>query len=436
MKPFFRQFSSFIINGSILFMTTNDPLGANVMIESEQGIFLHTINPGTVVKRTLHEFKLQSTRDRNKGIKVKVEGSKQISLFGLNEELHSVDGFTALPCLHLPSVSPYEYYAVSVAQSTVTETTPDSAFLIVACSDNTTVTVTPTQSIEHPYIANITVRAGSTFTLTLQERETLYVQSGEDLTGSRIESTAPISFFTGHECANVSADIGECDHLVEQIPPTITWGDQFIVAPTATRTTNDIVKIVSSEDSTQGNVSCIDIDGYVTKSTFTISHAGRFRDINLANDTYCFIQTDQPVLIVQLTQGRMAEMVGRGDPFMVIVPAVSQYLMNTTFVTANGLGLVFNNYINIFVPSVLNEFTSSHILLDGVPVPTENWITIPCFQSDTCGYTTTVSISEGVHTVWNADNETPIGITVYGLSNSETYAYVGGLQLSLPGGLA
>ena len=432
VKPLFQQHSSLILNQSVIFMTTNDPSGSNVMIESGQGMFIHNVNPGTTVERTIRQFKVQSTRDRNKGIKVKVEESKEIALFALNEELFSVDGFTALPCLHLPSVSPYEYYAVSVPPSTTTQTTADSAFLIVSCSDNTTVTVTPTQSVEHPYIAHMTVRAGSSFTITLQERETLYVQSRQDLTGSKVESTAPISFFSGHECGNVPADVGECDHLVEQLPPTVTWGNQFIVAPTATRSTNDIIKIISSKDTTQGKVSCIDVNSVVNKSTFTITHAGTFQDINLSFDTRCFIETTKPVLIVQLTPGRQADGVGRGDPFMVIVPAVSQYLMNTTFPTANGLGLAFYNYINIFVPSTSNDFTP--IMLDGVPVPANNWVAIPCFQSNTCGYAATLNISEGIHTIWNADNETPLGITVYGLSSSETYAYVGGLQLSLQGG--
>ena len=412
-------------------MTTADPSGAVTSIESEQGTSMSNLSFGITVAKTIAQFKVQFGSDRNKGIKIKAEQSKQISLFALNEELHSVDGFTALPCSHFASVNSYEYYAVSVPPSTIVENTADSAFLIVACSDDTTVTITPSQTIPHPYIPDVTVRAGTGFSTTLQERETLYVQSREDLTGSKVVSTAPISFFTGHECGNVPADVAECDHLVEQIPPTVTWGNQFLLAPTATRRANDIIKIIASQDATQGKVSCTDLDGGVT---FTLSQAGAFRDIDLPANTYCFIETDKPTMTIQFTTGGGADGIDSGDPFMVIVPAVSQYLMNTTFSTVNGLGLFFTNYINIFVPAGSNIFNPSNILVDGTPIIADNWVSIPCFAENlTCGHATIANISDGAHSIWNADNDTPIGLIVYGLSYLETYAYVGGLKLSLPG---
>ena len=187
------------------------------MLQSEQGTTMVSVRPGEAVNRRLEQMKVMSGRDRSKGLKIKAEQRKQIAVFGLNEELHSTDAFTALPCPHLPSVTSYEYYAVSVPPTPVVATTADSAFLIVACSDNTTVTITPTQTITHPYIPVLTIRAGTSFSVLLQERQTLYVQNREDLTGSKVVSSAPISFFTGHECGNVPAGTPECDHLVEQL---------------------------------------------------------------------------------------------------------------------------------------------------------------------------------------------------------------------------
>ena len=434
IKPAFQNIQSLIINQSTLFIVTTNPSGALTMIESEQGTTLVNVLPDMTLSRTIEQFKVQSGRDRNRGIKVKAEQSTHISLYALNEELHSVDGFTALPCSHLPSVSSYVYYAVSVPPSTVSMTTADSAFLIVACSDNTTVTITPTQDIEHPYIQDQSVTAGTTFTVQLSKRETLYIQDREDLTGSKVESSKPISFFTGHECGNVPADIAECDHLVEQIPPTVTWGEQFIVAPTATRTANGIIKIVASEEVTLGKISCIDLDGGVDKSTFVLPHAASFHNISIPSDNYCFIETDKPVLVVQFTPGRQADSAANGDPFMVLVPAFRQYLLKTTFPTVTGIGLTFTHYINIAVPSTSSLFDPSSILLDDEPLDTENWVAIPCFDDEsTCGYAAVTNITNGLHTILNSDNETPIGLTVYGLYYLETYAYVGGLKLSLPG---
>ena len=433
VKAAFQNIPSLVINRSTIFITTTDPSGAVTMIESERGVSTHIVSPGGTFSKPVERFKVQSVSDRNKGLKIKAEQSKQILVFALNEELHSVEGFTALPCTHLPSVSVYEYYAVSVPPSTTRQSTADSAFLIVACSNDTTVSVTPVQTVDHPSIPGSRVSGGDTFTVTLQERETFYVQSRQDLSGSRVQSTAPISFFTGHECGNVPADVAECDHLVEQIPPTVTWGRQFIIAPTATRTAEDIIKVIASEDDTEGQVSCIDSDGNEERFNLTLSSAGRFIELRLPSDTYCFSEATKPVLLVQFTPGGGADGVDNGDPFMVMVPAVSQYLKNTTFSTVSGLGLFFNNYANIFVPAGPNSFNPSTIIMDGSPITTDNWVAIPCFDGRTCAHAAQVVISDGVHSIWNSDGGSPLGVIVYGLSYLETYAYVGGLKLSLQG---
>ena len=429
----FRNIPSLILNKSYITIMTTEPSGAVVMIESEQRTSTMRAAPGQPVTVTMSGFKVLSGTDINKGVKIKAEEMKKISVFALNEELYSADAAAVLPCTHFPSVSSYEYYAVSVPRSSYSHSTADSAFLIVACSDNTRVSITPTQTISHPYTQQHTVRAGTTFSVQLRERQTLYIQNREDLTGSRIVSNVPISFFTGHECGNVTADVSECDHLVEQIPPTITWGNQFVVAPTATRTASDIIKIVSSEETTLVKMSCVDSNSRVEKSTITITTAGSFHEMSLASGTHCFIETNKSVLVVQLTPGRSADD-RRGDPFMVIVPAMNQYQLNATFVTVRRLSLSFQLYANVFVPSGTNTFTSANILMDGQPMTGTNWVSVPCYDSDQmCGHATTTNITEGEHAIWSSDNETPIGVTVYGLGNRETYAYVGGLKLSLPG---
>ena len=435
VKPAFQAIDTLIINRSIIFMTTSDPSGAIVMIESEQGISMDSVSPELSQIRSLEQYKVQSGTDRNKGIKIKAEQFKQISVVAINEELHSIDGFTALPCSHLPSVTSYEYYAVSVPASTVSETTADSAFLIVACSNDTRVSITPSQDIMHPMFPNQSVRAGTTFTVSLQERQTLYVQDRDDLTGSKVTSQNPISFFSGHECGNVPANVAECDHLVEQIPPTVTWGTQFIVAPTAYREADDVIKVISSEDDTSETITCINTDSEIEIFNGTLAQAGTFTTYSLSHNTYCFIETDKPVLMVQFTAGGGADGADSADPFMVIIPAVRQYLDVTTFSTITSRSFDFNNFINIFVPAGPNTFNPLNILIDeGDPIETEGWISIPCPNdiNYTCAYAAQAHIDEGVHTIWNSDGG-PVGITVYGLDYLETYAYVGGLKLTVPG---
>ena len=435
LKPVFRNIPSLIINKSTLFITTSESSGAVTVIDSQLGTSTHMVRSGASVSTSIERFKVQSTTDRSKGIRIKAEQTKFISLFALNEELHSVDGFTALPCTPFSSISSYEYIAVSVRRSTVvSDTSADSAFLIVACSNETTVTITPTQSVAHPSISGRVLSAGESVEITLNERETLYVQNREDLTGSKVQSTAPISFFSGHECGNVPENVTECDHLVEQIPPTATWGRQFLVAPTATRTGYDIIRMVASEEDTLITVSCIDSNTVSETHNVSFMSSGNYSDFQLSSDQYCSVDADKPVLVVQFTPGRSADNAENGDPFMVLVPAFTQYLDNTTFSTVHGLGLFFENYINVYSPVGQSEFNPSTIILDGAPLATDSWVNIPCSDGSTCGHAVQVAINEGVHSIWNSNPRSPLGVTIYGLSYLETYAYVGGLKLSLTDG--
>ena len=405
------------------------------MIESEQGTTMVNVRPGETVTRTLEQFKVQSGRDRSKGLKIKAEQLKQMTVFGLNDELHSTDAFTALPCSSLPSVTSYEYYAVSVPPTPVIDNTAHSAFLIVACSNSTTVSITPTQTISHPYIPNLTIRAGTTFSVQLQERQTLYVQDREDLTGSKVVSSAPISFFTGHECGNVPAGTPECDHLVEQIPPTVTWGNRFLVAPTATRRSPDLIRVIAAEYNTSGSAACVCTESGGDNESFTLSlsQAGNFMEFNLSTNSYCSLETDKPVLVVQFTAGGSADGVSSSDPFMVIVPALKQYLDITTFPTITHHK--YTHYANLFVPA---GFDPSGVIINSLHRERNTvgeWVGINCPNSPhICGYAKQISISGGLHSIWNSKGG-PVGVTVYGFSYLESYAYVGGLKLTVPGNI-
>ena len=60
--------------------------------------------------------------------------------------------------------------------------------------------------------------------------EIYQIESDNDLTRTRITSSKPLSAFSGSDCAEIPQGIRYCDHLVEQVPPTVTWGLKFLVA--------------------------------------------------------------------------------------------------------------------------------------------------------------------------------------------------------------
>ena len=432
VKPVFRSVPSLIINKGTMLITTAEPSGALILIESQQGNSTHMVGAGDIASTSISGFKAQLSTDRSKGIRIKAEQSKTILVYALNEELHSVEGFTALPCTRYPSLSVYTYFAVSVPRSSiVADTSADSAFLIVACSDNTVVDITCTQNIQHPTQSGGKILAGKSFQITLNERETLYIQSRHDLTGSIVESTAPVSFYSGHECGNVPRNASECDHLVEQLPPTATWGRQFLLAPTATRRAYDIIKVIASENDTLVAVSCTNLNNVSDVFNISLVSAGKFSDFILSFNQYCSVSSDNPILVVQFATGKSLDNTEKGDPFMVMVPAVSQYLENTTFSTVSGLGLFFDNYMNVFSPAGRNVFDPSSVILDGGALGAETWVAIPCSDGSVCGHAVQLAVSDGVHSIWNTDHGSPIGVTVYGMSFLESYAYSAALKLTL-----
>ncbi|MCB9538138.1 MAG: IgGFc-binding protein [Myxococcales bacterium] len=79
---------------------------------------------------------------------------------------------------------------------------------------------------------------GARLQVRLNTHEVLYLQGTPggpdgptDLTGTEIDSSAPVAVFSGHPCANYPADRAGCDHLEVQLPPRTTWGTRFALGP-------------------------------------------------------------------------------------------------------------------------------------------------------------------------------------------------------------
>ena len=71
---------------------------------------------------------------------------------------------------------------------------------------------------------NETIVKLASSTITVWKHIRLKIESDNDLTGTRITSSKPLSVFSGSDCVSVPQNIGHCNHLVEQVPLTVTWG--------------------------------------------------------------------------------------------------------------------------------------------------------------------------------------------------------------------
>ena len=79
--------------------------------------------------------------------------------------------------------------------------------------------------------AQETLYARDSSVITLNRLQTLLIASSGfvDLTGTLIMSDKPITVIGGHECANVPPNKVYCEHVEQQIPPTLTWGKKHLV---------------------------------------------------------------------------------------------------------------------------------------------------------------------------------------------------------------
>ncbi len=217
-----------------LFITTVEPEPVKFVVETKTGFtFFGTAlqNTSTTVELP-PELTVQSEAERDKGIRVKAEGNQRIVVYGLSYRQYTTDAFLALPCNRI-AVDNYEYYSLGYGFNS------GSLLLLVACEDNTTISI-----------------AGNT--TSLQKQETYLLESTSvDLTGTKVVSDKPISVFPGHLCTAIPSDQGCCcDYIVEQVPSTAVWGKTFLVASFLGRSSGELLRILTSTDSTNAVVTC------------------------------------------------------------------------------------------------------------------------------------------------------------------------------------
>ena len=234
-------------------------------------------SPARVVIPTDFMVTNSSSSQRQKGIHVKAEKNKTVAVFGLNHNGDTTDGYLALPCNQLP-VMQYEYYAVTYSSS---KGTSKPFVLLVGCENSTTVT-----TVE------------SSFTLNRLETYLMFISG----TGARIVSDKPIAFFSGHQCAIVYK--APCGHLIEQLPPTSTWGTFFLGSTGTGRIpTYAFYRVLAAHDETTIVSNCNFADS--NPATYTIGIGGTYQDFKIKEyslsdfNASCIIDASKPVLVME-----------------------------------------------------------------------------------------------------------------------------------------
>ena len=420
-----------------LYITTTESAPVPFTVSSSTGqIYSGAATNSVVINVTLpSSFAVFNNTIRDGGVWIHaIDASRKLTVYGINDNTgNSIDGFVALPC-HDYQKQNYTYYAVSTyfgRRVRNPEERPISEVLLVGCEDSTELIITPTQTIEIPSdlvrgsSSPISVTSGGSYTVTLDRLQTFLLSSTLDLTGSKVVSNKPIAFFSGHECADVPVGVGHCDHLVEQLPPTITWGRQFFVASLLGKTAGEQYKLMTSAATTTVICYCYTSGGTVSETFInTLNGAGRSHEFHIAQNMFCSIQASSPIVLVQFAIGRSLEPSEYGDPFMMMIPPVEQYGNNYTFVTQSG----FENAITVTVASEF--FNPEDIILNGHSLNGATWTEIYCSTQTVCGYGTQVSVSVERNFIYHRDPTAKIGTFVYGFRWRTSYGYPAGMQLA------
>ncbi len=411
-----------------------------------------TVMPGQILNisvPTTLEISPSSGIDHKTIVVSAVNSNDALQVIGYSDNENTADLFLAVPIRRAAGIESYEYAQFSTMYSQRT-----SAFVVSVCdvdanvaSSNTATLfaslsgVTPGPRVRARNTNNgggeLIMGTGSPF-LGLMNFDTIYVADNSDLTGFRVSTTVPSGVMIGHHCGQVPSDIASCDYLIEQSPPSYTWGYHFFVAPLQRRNTGYIVKVIPryTDVTTILRYFC-EGDSDLTQLDVNIDGSS----IDVSAPVNCYFNTTRPSAFVQYAKGQQSDdnLSGIdediGDPAMTWIPSVGQYINKVTFIT--GFDTDFENYrvlgeyTNVIVPAVY--YNSSMIKMDG-SILSNNWTEVSCFSGEVCAYSTSVRMQNGIHTISHDNLEGRLSVLVYGWSNQKGYMYPAGYAMAPIGG--
>ena len=362
---------------------------------------------------------------RHLGLHVTSSPSQPISVVVIGYTTTPRSTYLALPCHDQPTEE-YIYYGISHESS---ESNHYSQILIVGCRDNTTVTITPTQMIQLPQdpqqnnSAIVTITAGTSHTVIIHTLQTLLIAAEfVDLTGTKVVSNYPLTVIGGHDCTNVPVSYLDCDPIATQSPPTINWGTQFLLIPLQSRNNGQMVKVISSENGTNVVIRCSE-----QSLNSNLSFAGNFISYYVGSLHYCHIQCSQPCYVAEVAFGREYNSYmwdGYGDPLIMTVPSMRQYIHSVTFTT---LPEMPTNFFGIVVPA--DSYFNGTVLINDV-LTTYDWTIIYNINGTISGYGYTTT-ANGNYTISHSNPNGKIYVSVYGFSHYGGYGYPAGMLLDI-----
>ena len=359
-----------------------------------------TVTPGAGTQIVLPFAICTSTGSGNiQNFGVRIQTLKNVNAYLLN---YGSGTATADASLILPTPTLGEDYFVTAYKDYAVNYSAASEICMVAAYNGTTIQITPSAALTSGQ------PAGVPFSVTLNAGQVYQIQSNADLTGTRVTSSGitckKFAVFGGNVCSGVACGCC-CDHLVEQMYPTETWGKRVVAPPLATRASSTY-RVLASTNGTQ-----FTING---GAPITLN-AGQFWQGNLGGAPY--FDANLPISVMQYSQSAQCDGTS-SDPFMILMSPVEQTLTNVRF-NAFTSSVINSYYLNV----VTKSNSTSTVSLDGnnisaffFPVPSN-----PLYSY------AQLSITQGNHTLLS---DSGFNAYVYGYGSYESFGYAAGANLA------
>ena len=346
-----------------------------------------------------------------------------VSVYTANCATFSFDASFVLPTESLGS----NYIVQSDSQSRTADDFADqetSAFLIVATEDNTEIDIIPSVATIDGHVA------GTSYSVSLDRGQTYSMRSNHntahrDFTGTSISAhdDKKIAVFNGNTLTTIpNSHNNGYDHIFEQALPVETWGKEFVITSSDSRT-RDQVKVMAGSDN--DTIWC---NGqYLTTLNTGESYAFWLYSSIQGGASFgggaCYVETSQPSMVYLYNTtcyDQSTETHRRGDPSMVWIPPVEQKIDEITFCTFyHDFAPITVHYVNIVVESA----SVGEVYLDGNLLDESAFF--PVASNEDFSYCK-IEISHGIHhlsCVWG------LIAHVYGFGEAKGYAYCVGANV-------
>ena len=319
---------------------------------------------------------------------IKISSPTPVSVYVLNSKTATSDGYMALP------VSSWDREYIAASYYDFKEFDAWAGGFVVVAREPTKVSITLRGAGSNG--AGRTAlgkKIGDQFTVSMDEGDVYMVHGdgqtrGEfDLTGSSIVADKPIGVIGFHmrtTMPNLLVNGNGRNHLVEMLSPVSCWGNRYASIELSRENRNnqgkgDVFRVIAKDPNTKWAMTYYD---KVTKRQLgqgggLLLKAGDFADLSkVAAPTtlthgYSIWTADKPILVMQYSCSQSWDGDPLLDPFMVALPAESQFASTAMFqfptsakFTKHRLNLVVA--VDTTDPKITENLKS--LTIDGIPI--------------------------------------------------------------------